>query len=91
MAQETFEEFSRRVSYSVVEFTEPDGSKTQGLMCHVKLSGYGYLNSLNICKYLYIMDALSDEQKAFFLVLKARQGLNRLWEALQNRELRDAE
>jgi hypothetical protein len=83
MAQETFEEFSRRVSYSID--TSPLGDLC--LKCVVRLP-YGTLANY---RPLYIVDALSDEQKAFFIILKARQGLNRLWEALQNREVRGAE
>jgi hypothetical protein len=83
MAQETFEEFSRRVSYSVIDYTEPGGVKTLYLKCEVKVGPSRHRYS---SMALYIIDALSDEQKAQFLALKARQGANRLWEALQIRK-----
>jgi hypothetical protein len=88
MAQETFEEFSRRVSYSVIDYTEPGATKQLELMCSVKLPFGGFLS---VFRPLYIIDALSDEQKAQFLVLKARQGANRLWEAMQVRKPIEAE
>ncbi len=88
MAQETFEEFSRRVSYSVIDYTEPGATKQLELMCSVKLPFGGFLS---VFRPLYIIDALSDEQKALFIILTASRGRNRLWEALQIRKPIEAE
>lgn len=82
MTQETFEEFSRRVSYSVFDYTEPGATKLLYMECSVKLDHGG--NLINP-RPLYIIDALSDEQKAIYLLMKARRGAKRLWEAVQIR------
>ncbi len=82
MTQETFEEFSRRVSYSVSGYTEPGATKTSYMKCSVKLDHGG---SLINPQPLYIIDALSDEQKAIYLLMKARRGVKRLWEVVQIR------
>jgi hypothetical protein len=88
MIQETFEDFKRSVSYTVERLPNtPLSFEPYYLKCAV-LRPYGLLVNL---RPLTIVEVLSDEQKADYLIMKARQGERRLWEALQNREVRGAE
>jgi hypothetical protein len=88
MAQETFEEFKRSVRYSVEELVSlPEGVESYYLKCAI----YHHSARLVNLRPLTIIEVLSDEQKADYLIIKARQGERRLWEALQIRKPIEAE
>lgn len=88
MTQTTFEDFARRVSYSVVRLTHPGETETPYMKSSIRQPHGGLL--VNV-RPLLIADVLPEQQKADYLIMKARQCERRLWEAVQNRLPEQAE